>query len=614
VNLEKTLSRERGRVEDFLMQTADSRYLAEKCRDYKDHKQWTDAERAKLNSRNQAPIQVNRIKPKVEAMKGLIISRKTDPRAISRTPKHNAAAEAVTDSLRYVADNNDFDNIKLDVADNMIIEGYGAAIIEMQAKGKENEVKVIHIPWDRYYYDFYSRKLDFTDKRWDGIVLWMDSEEVMELFDLGEEKVEAMLNEGSFDDFDDTYEDRPHWADYKQSRIRICQHFFIHKGVWHISYFSNNEWLIEPTPSPYLDEFGAPMNPIEAQAANIDRENNRFGEVVYWLDLQDEINHRRSKFLHLLNNRQTTGRVGAIQDIAQMKRELSKPDGHVEYNGEKGDFDIIPNGDMKNGQFELYQDGKAELDAVSINAQLSGERQGDLSGLAIGRLQQAGLNELSSFYNGLASWEVRVYRQKWARIRQFWDDEKWIRVTDDNNVLRFVGLNQKVTVQQLLEEKIQDESLDIQQRQQAQQTLQALAEAQDPRLGQIVEVKNPIAELDMDITIDISLDSANIQSEQFDSLMKIAQTRPDIPFSEMIKLYPGLREKTKKRVIDSLESSAKAAQEQNQRAAQIQESEIQAKNADKLASADKKKVEAEQTLVQTDLMLTQGVEDPAVVI
>lgn len=614
MNNEDLLNRERSRVEDFLTQTADARWLSERCRDYKDHKQWTETEKARLRARNQAPIQVNRIKPKVEAMKGIIISRKTDPRAVPRTPKHAEAAEAATDALRYIADNNKFDDIKLEVAENMIIEGYGAAIIEVQNNGRDNEVVVINIPWDRYYFDFYSRKLDFTDKRWDGIVLWMDAEEVMELFNLSEKKVESLFNEGDFSDFDDTYEDRPQWADSKQRRIRICQHFFIHKGVWQLSYFSNNEWLIEPQPSPYLDEFGTPMNPIEAQAANIDRENNRFGEVVYWLDLQDEINHRRSKFLHLLNNRQTMARTGAVQDIDQMKRELSKPDGHVEYNGEKGDFDIIPNGDMKNGQFELYQDGKRELDAVSVNAQLSGERQGDLSGAAIGKLQQAGLNELSSFYNGLSSWEIRMYRQKWARVKQFWTDEKWIRVTDDNSVLRFVGLNQKVSVQRLLQERISDESLNPEIRQQSSDTFREMTANRDPRLNQLVETRNPIAELDMDIIIDISFDSVNIQEEQFDSLLKIAQTRPDIPFSEIIKLYPGLREKTKKGVIDNLEAAAKANQAAQQQATELQTAESQAKNAEKLASAEKKKVEADQTVVQTDLLLEQGVKDPAIII
>jgi len=419
-------------VEDFLTNTEDARQLSERDRDYKDNKQWTDAEIAKLNSRNQAPIIVNRIKPKVEGLKGLLIQRKTDPKAYPRTQKHTAAADAVTDGLRFVADNVDFDQIKLDVADNVFVEGYGAAITEVAQIGPEIEITITHIPWDRYYYDNHSRRLDFADKRFDGIILWMDIDQAKDVFELSDEEVQTILDEDVEIDNNgfETFDDRPRWIDKKEKRLRVCQHFFIEDSVWKMTYFTKNRFLVDQQESPYLDEFGIPTNPIESQAANIDRENNRFGEVRYWIDLQDEINHRRSKFLHLLNNRQTVARKGAITDIPAFKREMSKPDGHGEYNGEKGDLEFIPTNEMKDGQFLLYQDGKGELDALGFNAQLSGERQGDLSGRAISNLQQAATNELSSLYAGLANWEKRIYRQIWMRMKQFWKKE-FGKVPDD---------------------------------------------------------------------------------------------------------------------------------------------------------------------------------------
>lgn len=594
-------------VEDFLTDTDEARRLSERDRDYKDHKQWTDAERSKLEARNQAPIVVNRIRPKVEGLKGLLVQRKTDPKAFPRTQKHEKGAEAITDALRFVADNVGFDQVKLDVAENIFVEGYGAAITEVEQVGDGIEITLTNIPWDRYYYDVHSRRLDFKDKRWDGIILWMDMEEVKEIF--GVDVSEDEIFDG--DDGEETFDDRPQWADHRQHRVRICQHFFIDKGVWKLVFFTKSRILKKPIPSPYLDEFGAPTNPIEAYTANMDRDNNRFGEVRYWIDLQDEINHRRSKFLHLNSVRQTAGRKGTIPDISSMKRELGKPDGHVEYNGEKGDFEILKTGDMSDAQFLLYQDGKGELDAVGFNAQLSGERQGDLSGKAIVNLQQAAINELASLYSGIGGWEKRVYRQFWMRIKQFWGKDKWIRILDDQSKLRWVGLNQQITLQSQLEEQINDESLDLKTRQQASAVFQRMMQTQDPKLQQIIEVKNDTAELDVDIIVEISIDSINMQQEQFELMAKIAQTRPDIPFEEVLKLST-LRNKDE--IIKSMQASQQAASQAQQQNQQIESAKTQAETADKSASAQKKQVEAEQTQVQTELLLIEPPQDTGVVI
>jgi hypothetical protein len=600
-------------VEDFLNNTEDARALSERDRDFKDNKQWTDAEIAKLEARNQAPIVVNRIKPKVEGLKGLLIQRKTDPKAFPRTQKHEAAADAITDGLRFVADNVDFDQIKLQVFDTLVVEGYGAAIIEIAQVGPEIEITVTGIPWDRYYYDNYSRRLDFADKRFDGIVLWMHVDHVQETFNLSDAEKQTLLDEdvNTEQDGQETFDDRPVWIDRKEDRVKVCQHFFIEDNVWKMCYFTKNRFLIEPTESPYLDEFGVPTNPIEAISANVDRENNRFGEVRYWIDLQMEINHRRSKFLHLNTTRQTAGKKGTIPDIPALKRELSKPNGHVEYNGEKGDFEVLSTGDMAESQFLLYQDGKGELDALGFNAQLSGERQGDLSGRAISNLQQAATNELSSLYSGFAGWEKRVYRQIWMRMKQYWNEEKWIRITDDHQKLRWVGFNQKVTLQEMMQEQIDDESVDLGGRRIIKKVLQQLVQFQDPRLQQFQEVRNPLPEIDVDIMIELSFDTVNTQQEQFELFSKLAQTGNLT--EEIIELSP-LRQKLKDKLIANIRAGQQAASERQQVIDQVTMGETQAKAADKMASAEDKKQRAIQTSVQTNLLLENPPEDASVVI
>lgn len=601
--MEDKLTTPRKRVEDFLNQTESARYLSERDRDYCDNKQWTQEEEAKLRSRNQAAITINRIKPKVEGLKGLLINRRTDPKAYPRTQAHQESAEVVTDALRYVADKEDLDGIELDVADNVFVEGYGGAIVDVKQAGKEIEIDIECIPWDRIYFDPHSRKIDFSDANYMGIIIWMDKAEAEAKF-----KTEITTDSAEFE----TFEDRPRWIDTKRNRVRICQHFEQVEEKWEMSYFAGDKYLVEPKASPYLDEDGEPTNPIELVSAHIDRDNNRFGEVRYWIDPQDEINHRRSKALHLLSVRQTSSRKGAVSDIDGMKRELAKPDGHVEYEGEKGDFEVLPTGDMAQAQFQLLEEAKRELDAIGFNAQLSGERQGDLSGKAVNLLQQAGTLELASTYSAINQWKKRIYRQIWYRIRQFWDKERWVRVTDDFKDLKWVGFNVPATVQSILEEKINDETVPEFERKQAAQMFMQMMQAKDPRLQEVVEIKNPVAKLDMDIILDHSPNMINVQQEQFELMANLAANRPEIPFTALLKLSE-VRDKEdlidqieegEKRQAEVIQANAEAEQQKQQGEMQAQMQLEQFKSQAKVKadfSSTQQKIQSEEKIKAAEI-------------
>jgi hypothetical protein len=237
-------------------------------------------------------------------------------------------------------------------------------------------------------------------------------------------------------------------------------------------------------------------------------------------------------------------------------------------------------------------------------------------------LQQAGTNELNSLYEGLLDWENRIYRQFWFRIKQFWKEEKWLRVLDDRTKLRWVGLNQKVTLQEILEERINDDSLELPAKQAAQDMLAQLTQQRSPELKKIVETRNEVSGLDIDIIIETSYDLVNIQREQFDMLFKLAQVRPEVPFTELLKMSE-LRNKDSmvKNIEASAQAQQQAAQQAQQQETQLRAAELQsdaalnaAKTEREKQEARKKMVEADQTIFQTDLMIRQPPKDSAVII
>ena len=82
--------------------TVKARRESERARDYVDGNQLSAEEIAELKRRGQPPVVVNRIRRKIEWLKGLEVKQRTDPKAFPRTPQHQADAEAVTDAIRYV--------------------------------------------------------------------------------------------------------------------------------------------------------------------------------------------------------------------------------------------------------------------------------------------------------------------------------------------------------------------------------------------------------------------------------------------------------------------------------------------------------------------------------
>jgi len=166
----------------------------------------------------------------------------------------------------------------------------------------------------------------------------------------------------------------------------------------------------------------------------------------------------------------------------------------------------------------------------------------------------------------------------WARIKQFWTEEKFIRVTDDQDALRWVGLNSQVTAETLLMESAEDESLPLEARQQSAQILQILRQTNNPRLNEIVETRNPTSELDVDIMIEQSFDVINAEQEQFEMLAQFANGT-DIDILDLIELS---QIRGKDELIKKIERKrGERAQAQNQ-AAQAEQQLLQAERESKL--------------------------------
>ena len=573
--------------EAFEQSTRDARKLSERDRDYSDHKQLTDSELQTLRKRKQPPTINNRIRKKINFLRGLERQGRTDPKAYPRTPEHDQDADAITDALRFVATNSNFDNERSKFFEDYVTSGTGAC--EVIVNKKNRDIELPHIAWDRFWYDEHSRELNFSDSNRMGIIIWSDLNDALAAFP----DAEDILDTSFIGSNDDTYDDKPiKWVDSKRKRVRISQLYYMDKGDWWLAFYTKSGFLIDPVKSPWMDEEGEPESGIIAQSAYIDRKGNRYGEPRFMIEQQDSINKRESKMLHLVSQRQTFSNKKSGIDARKAKQELAKPDGHVELSGnaEFGkDFGVLPTGDMAAGQFTLLQEAKAEIDETSVNASLTGSDQGD-SGRAILAKQSGGQVEITPLFDGKREFELRVYRSVWNRIKQFWTDERWIRVTDDEKNTKFVGLNRNVTVGELIGEQFGGIPPEF---------------ANDPRMMQVARVDNVVSEIDVDIIIEESPDMATIQIEQFEALAGLAQAGITFPPEVYIKASQ-LRDKNKLLEMlqggDDPEQQAKIQQEQKI----VQDAAVAKVDLDK-STAAKNNADAQATLVdmQTETVQQQ---------
>jgi hypothetical protein len=520
--------------------TENARRLSEQDRDYRDLRMWSSEELRKLKARNQPPIVIPRIPRKVDTIVGIQERSQTDPKAQPRTPNDEQAAEIATDTLRFVCDESRFKNIKRDVLENLVVEGMAGADVTVERKGKQIEVCIRRLRWENMFADQYSREKDFSDARFRGTATWVHMDDVGAMYGPEAKKIAEGAN-SSTALVSGSFEDRPQkfvgWVDKRGNRVVVVDMYYKWAGNWRRAVFCSGGDLIPDGPSPYVDEDGKPCPCNEFASLYVNRENERYGLVRGMIGPQDEINFRRSKLLHLLSNRQTFSNKSAGMDVDKTKYELGRPDGHIEAKaGEfNKDFGVIPTNDMAQGQFELLQHAQNEIDLLGPNNSLQGRGSDDQSGKAWLAQQQAGMAELAMLYATFDDWCLRIYRQIWNRVRQFWDAPRYVRVTDNENAYRYIYVNEPV--------------VDPMTGQPVYETDPLGRPVVDEQGQPVPKMKNRPAEMDVDIVIESSPDVTNMMQEQFEMLVKLRELGEPIPATAIIRAS---NIRNKKQVLDEI--------------------------------------------------------------
>jgi hypothetical protein len=567
--------------------TYEARQLSERDRDYVDNIQLTAEEIAILEKRGQAPSIDNRIKTKVDYLVGFEKQQRIMPKALPRTPKHETDADGATQGLRYVSESEDYNSKRSAVWRNMLVEGSGGIRVYVEPSKyaqpmnqqammassamtppQEMDIKIDYVAWDRMFADPHASALDYSDGTYKGLVVWSDYDDALQEYSDNEDAAD-ILDATLAAAPSDTYDDKPKfnlWADKKRKRVRICQIWVKRGDDWYWAEYTKGG-ILKAGPSPHKTDKGESDDELVFQAAYRNRDNDTYGLVREMIPLQDEINKRRSKSLHLLSVSQTVYEDGAVDDIEKFRKESVRPDGTMKVNhnalAEKR-IQFNTRTDLAEGHFKLLQEAKNSIDLKGPNATEMGDKTGGsnaASGKAIIASQQGGMTQIGDLMDNLRHMDKQVYRKIWNRVRQYWTAEKWIRVTDDDRNIKWLGMNVDP--------------------QQVQMMVQ-----QDPQAAQkIAGVVQSVAELDCDIILDASPDGITPALEQFQSLVELKKfdANNELPFRAIMRAAPNLKDKDK--ILDEMDKAQQGGAQEAQEAKAIQKAGMVAEVKEKESKA-----------------------------
>jgi hypothetical protein len=151
-------------------------------------------------------------------------------------------------------------------------------------------------------------------------------------------------------------------------------------------------------------------------------------------------------------------------------------------------------------------------------------------------------------------------------VKQFWRAPQFIRVTDDENAPKFVGLNQPVLGAPSLEP--------------------------DPKTGEpdltpgVLGYRNAVAEMDVDIEIDATPDVGTIAQEQFNEIVRLVGASPiyqqQVSVTQLIALSTLPH---KQSLIDQIRKAEEASQVRAAQAQQLQAAHLTARTHEAGAAA-----------------------------
>lgn len=461
--------------------------------DFYDNDQWSEADKATLKDRGQVPLVYNVISTAVNWIVGTEKRGRSDYKILPRRKDAAKAAERKTQLFKYISDQSMSEFHRSRAFEDATKVGVGWLETGMQDSDDGEPIFDRYESWRNVLWDSASANLDLTDCRYIFRSKWVDLDIAIALFPDRAAMLAESAEDGDGhgagsdllhgDDPMDSQEDAIDEnaigvaaADYARKRVRIIEAWFrmpvqgrvVRGGDFagevfdphspgHIEAvqagqartvtktmmrthcaFMTARGMLYLDESPYRHN-AYPLTPIWCYRRG--RDNMPYGVIRGLRSIQEDINKRAAKALHILSTNKTIMDEGAVEDLDAYLEEVSRPDAVIVKRPGK-ELIINAERDLAPAHLDMMARSIAMVQQVSgVTDEAMGRTTNAVAGVAIkARQTQAGMATAGLFDNLRRAVQIHGGKRL-AVMEQYMTEEKAFRITNMRGTPEYVTVN-----------------------------------------------------------------------------------------------------------------------------------------------------------------------------
>ncbi|MFT0547857.1 hypothetical protein ACMHYO_16200 [Allopusillimonas ginsengisoli] len=610
---------------------------ADRACDYYDGNQLSAEALQQRADKGLGELITNLIAPTVNAVLGMEAKTRTDWQVGADDDKYAEVADALSAKLHEAERETQADRANSDGYAAMIKAGFGAVEVSRESNPFLYPYRVAYIHRSELFWDWHSRKPDWSDARYVVRKKTFDADHIAAFFPKYAEIIRAAGNWRDWSDYltldarmsaDLQYSldqglrtswDDMDWRDVDRNRVTCFEVWY---RVWVrglvlrlpggrvIEFNTKNRFhravvaagAVQPHAAVY-DKIRCAfyIGPIRVQDFATNR--RRFPYIPFFgyredltgvpyglirsmMSPQDEINARAAKMMWLLNARRVQADSDALDErfntMSDASRELARADAFVVTNPSRQNkvnaIRVDENMQLSQQQFQIMQERKAAIqEAAGVYAAMMGQQTNASSGLAIQSLVEQGVTTLAEINDNYRLSRRHVGEALLELIKEDMTDQAEILV-DTGLAKRRVAVNipkrDPVTGQQYKENDVQTAPVKV-----ALSDVPSTSTYRQQQFGQFAEILKSMPPQYQALLIPFALEMSDFSRRK--------------EMAEFLRKQLGI-------VADpnspEAQAADKAAQSANAQARELETNKAQAEIAEKMARAEKLQAETQALL------------------
>ena len=603
---------------------SENRYQQALDEDYFDNIQYTDEEIAELKERGQPATVYNVIQQSVNWVTGSEKRGRTDFKILPRGKEDSKPAEGKSKYLKYLSDVNRTPFHRSRAFEDAVKVGIGWLEVGVQDEDDGEPIYDRYESWRNMLWDSAGTELDGSDQRYQFRTKWVDEDIACALFPKRKAQIADAVTDsvlyGSFELADGDHAmdqaelDRGESGalamviSHNRRRVRLIE-----------AWYRTPEVVKRLRGGPFNGQIYDEADPRHVEAVRVGTpvvekvmmrtrvaimttkdllwegpspyRHNRFKFVPIWgyrrgrdglpygmirglRDIQDDVNKRMAKALHIISTNKVVMDDGALPDdvtIDDFAAEVSRPDAIIR---KKKGYELTLNADreLEPAHLDFATRNIQMIQSVGgVTDELLGRTTNAVSGIAVQKRQEQGSLATSRFFDNLRLAEQQRGELVLSLVEQYATEAKQFRITNQRGSPEFVQINDGLPENDITRSKadfvISEAEWRATMREAAVAELTELVTKMPPQVGLVI--------------LDLLVDNMDIPNRE-----------------EIVKR---IRAISGQRDPDATEMTPEEMQQQqaNAKAQALQEAQIAAELRDKNAKAAKAEAETKRIEAQT---------------